>query len=402
MHPFFPRLYRLTPLLLAVLALSFPSSFAVAAPFRRLEIPSQGAYTGAYVDFGDGEDGVTIEALEKFQNLTAKPMAIVAFGSFWARQEFPTAQVELIRSYGAVPLLFWSPWDAPFDQNRGPDRFSLNAIIEGKWDAYIDKWADAAAKVPEQFFVSFACEMNGTWFPWSGWYYGKGPRDPGHATKPHDEKQARQLKAAGLIGQQTDAAWFGEGDFKDPSTWRGPETFKRAWRHVVDRTRARGATNILWVFQPNNYSDPPGFMVWNQAASYYPGPEYVDWLALSVYGKQTGGTQGDKWCPFKPLLDWPYQEMCRLDPSKPVMLAEWGVMESRVPREDKGAWIAGAFQDMSTRYPRLKAAVFWHERWENADGSYSNLRVNSSRGSLKAYREGVANPFWIGRPVWKP
>jgi hypothetical protein len=51
-------------------------------------------------------------------------------------------------------------------------------------------------------------------------------------------------------------------------------------------------------------------------------------------------------------------------------------------------------------YPRLKAAVFWHERWQNADGSYSNLRVNSSPGSLKAYREGVADPFWLGRPEW--
>jgi hypothetical protein len=55
---------------------------------------------------------------------------------------------------------------------------------------------------------------------------------------------------------------------------------------------------------------------------------------------------------------------------------------------------------MSRSHPRLKAAVFWHERWQNNDGSYSNLRVNSSIGSLKAYREGVSSPFWIGRPLW--
>jgi hypothetical protein len=53
------------------------------------------------------------------------------------------------------------------------------------------------------------------------------------------------------------------------------------------------------------------------------------------------------------------------------------------------------------KYPRLKAAIFWHERWQNDDGSYSNLRVNSSRASLQAYRDGLANPFWIGRPIWK-
>lgn len=45
----------------------------------------------------------------------------------------------------------------------------------------------------------------------------------------------------------------------------------------------------------------------------------------------------------------------------------------------------------TAKYPRLKAAVFWHERWQNrADevdesakenaGKYSDLRVNSSPG----------------------
>ena len=56
-----------------------------------------------------------------------------------------------------------------------------------------------------------------------------------------------------------------------------------------------------------------------------------------------------------------------------------------------------ALELFRTRYPRIKAAVYWHERWQNADQSYSNLRVNSSVESLKAYREGVASPNWIGR-----
>src|SRR5205809_369613 len=52
-----------------------------------------------------------------------------------------------------------------------------------------------------------------------------------------------------------------------------------------------------------------------------------------------------------------------------------------------------------TRYPRVKAAVYWHERWQNADGSYSNLRVNSSVESLNAYRAGAANPDWLGNLI---
>ena len=395
---------RLLPIVPASLLLAALADAPAARAYEKLTVPQTGAYTGAYCDFGDGEDHVTLEALENFQELTGKPLSIVGMGSFWARQSFPTEQISIIRAYGAVPLLYWSPWDSPFEQKRGPDRFSLTEILAGKWDAYIDRWADEAAKVPGQFFVSFACEMNGTWFPWSGWFYGKGPRDPKPANQSvGDRKTTRQLKAAGLIQTETDVGWFGPGDFKDPSTWQGPETFKKAWRYVVDRVRARGATNVLWVFQPNNYSDPPGFITWNQMAAYYPGSKYVDWLALSVYGKQTAGTEDDKWCPFRPLLEWPYRQLCAIDPDKPVMLAEWGVMESHAPGENKGAWIAEAFREMSnaTKYPRLKAAIFWHERWQNSDDTYSNLRVNSSKASLQAYRAGVASPFWIGRPVWE-
>ena len=393
----FPIPFRFFPLL--IIAAMAPLEAIASNLAVRLEVPQHGAYTGAYCDFDEGEDHVTLEALEKFQELTGKPLAIVAFGSFWARGKFPVEQVNLVRAYGAVPLLFWSPWDAPFDQKRGPDRFSLTEILAGKWDAYIDSWADEAAKVPSQFFVSFACEMNGTWFPWSGWFYGKGPRDPA----PPGKKAITSGAIAKITGADDapDSSWFGKGDFKDPSTWEGPETYKKSWRYVVDRVRARGATNVLWVFQPNNYSDPPGYISWNQPAAYYPGSNYVDWLGLSVYGKQTASKEDDQWCAFPKLLAWPYAEMCMLDPDKPIMLAEWGVAESHVPGEDKGEWIKEAFDTMVGRdYPRLKAIVFWHERWQNEDDSYSNLRVNSSKGSLQAYREGVANPFWLGRPLW--
>ena len=46
-------------------------------------------------------------------------------------------------------------------------------------------------------------------------------------------------------------------------------------------------------------------------------------------------------------------------------------------------------------------AIYWHERWQNEDTSYSNLRVNSSPESLQAYRQCIAHPYWIDRPIWK-
>ncbi|HVD96425.1 MAG TPA: hypothetical protein VNE84_09865, partial [Candidatus Limnocylindria bacterium] len=62
----------------------------------------------------------------------------------------------------------------------------------------------------------------------------------------------------------------------------------------------------------------------------------------------------------------------------------------------KPEWIKQALELFRTRYPRVKAALYWHERWQNADGSYSNLRVNSSVESLRAYQKGIADPDWLG------
>jgi len=310
-------------------------------------IPEHGAYTGAFMDFGDEEDDVSLETIEDFEQMVGKHQAIIASSSYWGEQSFPTANLNVIWRHGSLPLVFWSPWDKPYAQNRGPDRFSLFEIINGKWDAYIDKWGDAARAFGHPIIVAFGVEMNGDWFPWSGIYYGGD-------------------------------AWIEDGE-----TWEGPEHFKAAYRHVVDRVRARGATNIKWMFHTNNYSYP--LDTWNFAPAYYPGPDYVDWLGLSVYGQQFKDEPNPG---IGSLVDWPYQEMCGLDPKKPIMIAEWATGE--FPHSIEGLRL------FRTRYPRIKAAVYWHERWQNPNQSYSNLRVNSSVESLNAYREGVAHPDWLG------
>ena len=128
------------------------------------------------------------------------------------------------------------------------------------------------------------------------------------------------------------------------------------------------------------------------------GPsDYVDWLGLSVYGKIN---KAEGWADFVEMMDQPYREITRLDADKPVFLAEWGVGE--FPPGDKAGFITTVFDRVPVHYPRVRLAVFWHERWENSDGSYSNLRVNSSPEALAAYRKGVAAPYWIDRPLFAP
>jgi hypothetical protein len=323
-----------------------------------LAVPEQGAYTGAYIDFGETEDDVTLEHIEAFEKAVGKHQAIIASSSYWGEQTFPLHNLEVIIRYDAVPLIYWSPWDKPYVQEQGPDRFSLDAIVAGKWDAYIDSWVNQAKTFGRPFFVAWGLEMNGTWFPWSGSFYGGG-------------------------------AQLSKG------VYAGPDLYKRAYRHIVDRARGVGAKNIIWVFHVQNYSYPQD--IWNQPKEYYPGDNYVDWLAMSTYGKQF---RRDRWISASDAMTYAYDDLCAVNSNKPVMLAEWGIGEFPTAG-DKAQWITDAFQIMKTRFRRLKAAVFWSERWENDDGTYSDLRVTSSAQALRAYRLGISELFWLSRPIYQ-
>jgi beta-mannanase len=345
--------------------LSFPIIVQAAGQpeeVQSLVIPEKGAYTGAYVDFGDGEDDVTLEAIEKFEKKVGKHQAIIACGNFWGEQKFGLKNAQIITRYGAIPLIFWSPWDKPYNESMLPSRFNLYNILNGTWDTYIDKWADDARDFGKPLLVAWGIEMNGTWFPWSGYYYGGGQKDIVHYSPE----------------------------------FVGPMIYKQAYRYVVDRVRARGVKNIQWVFHVNNHSFPTAN--WNRYASYYPGANYVDWLGLSVYGKLSKFMD---WSAFYDVFHSAYEEILKIDPSKPVMVAEWGVGEYPAVG-NKAEWIKKAFSDYQEHFSKIKAAVFWHERWQNSDESYSNLRVDSSPEALAAYRLGVRDPYWVSHPRFQP
>ena len=181
-----------------------------------------------------------------------------------------------------------------------------------------------------------------------------------------------------------------------PNEWEGPELFKRAYRYVVDRVRARGARNIQWMFQTNNYSFPMD--TWNFAPAYYPGSDYVDWLGLSVYGQQFND---EPWADFLALVDWPYQEIAQLDPKKPIMIAEWATGE--FPNSgDKAKWIREAFAVMRTKLPAgesgsLLARTLAKPRPELQQSAHQFV-ARSARRLPKA----VADPYWLGDLILRP
>src|SRR5437762_10728956 len=97
-------------------------------------IPEHGAYTGAFMDFGDEEDDVSLEVIEDFEQMVGKHQAIIASSSYWGEQNFPIDNLNVIWRHCSLPLVFWSPWDKPYEESRWPDKFSLAEILAGKWD----------------------------------------------------------------------------------------------------------------------------------------------------------------------------------------------------------------------------------------------------------------------------
>ena len=66
-------------------------------------------------------------------------------------------------------------------------------------------------------------------------------------------------------------------EFDLPANQYEPGPYKLAFRYIVDRIRAQGVTNVAFVW--HSYANLPRYP-WDD---WYPGDEYVDWFAVSVF-----------------------------------------------------------------------------------------------------------------------
>ncbi len=68
---------------------------------------------------------------------------------------------------------------------------------------------------------------------------------------------------------------------------------------------------------------------------------------------------------------------------------------------NKPKWISEALRSITSgRYPQVKAISYWHEKWKNEDGIYSDLRLNSSNEAAKAYRDGTKHSTFVTTPEY--
>jgi len=276
---------------------------ASADRLRRPDLVLLGAYDSGIPRTLDG-----VLALEA--SLHA-PLPLVQVYSAWGdkpEQQFPVELLTAIKGLGSIPVVTWEPWLTDFESVRHPgialrdarDRHGLTAVARGDYDFYIDTWAAEAARFRTPLFVRFAHEMNDPYrYPWG----------PQNNTK---------------------------------------EEFIAAWRHVVDRFRRAGATNVIWVWSPH-----VAYEYWDL---YYPGAEYVDWVATGVlnFGPIA---QWSRWWTFAEIFGSKYPRLASF--GKPIMIAELG---SLAVGGDRAAWYTEAIDSIPRAHPAVHAVLFFHAR----------------------------------------
>jgi hypothetical protein len=316
-------------------------------PSSSLPVPDASASVamGAYIS-GAPWDPTKIDA---FTALVGATPRVVMWYQDWEHpgvREFDPVKMNAVVSRGATPLVTWDPWDDSGTANQ--PAYALRTIGAGAYDTYIRQWAQAAAAWRQRFYLRFAPEMNGFWFPW----------------------------AVGVNGNTS-------GDFI------------AAWRHIVDIFRQEGATNAMWVWCPNVTGAPQA-----DFAPLYPGNSYVDWVALDGYnwGQSQPGDPYKHWIELTDLFGPSYDALAALT-RKPIMIAE---VASTEIGGDKAAWIThGLLTALPVRFPRIRMVIWFDENKE------TDWRVDSSAASLASYRAVIrslhdAAQAPAPRPVARP
>ena len=147
-------------------------------------------------------------------------------------------------------------------------------------------------------------------------------------------------------------------EFDGPHNQFLPDEYISAYKHVVDLMRSEGVTNVAYVWHSYASTTYRGFPV----TDWYPGDEYVDWVAISVffqpYEDISNHTETNQ------VLDWARER------KKPVMIAEANPVLG-IDRRGTRSWETWFENFFSFCYEKnIKAICFINENWNrlNIDG----------------------------------
>ena len=192
------------------------------------------------------------------------------------------------------------------------------------------------------------------------------------------------------IGYEFDGAWnHGYAD---------ADLYKAAYRHIVDGLRREGASNIEYVLQAGAAGvDEIIDRRHEDIANWYPGDDYVDWLALSWFMNPDERSIVDtgEFIPMSPgeLSD----EVLRLarDRGKPVMIAEASPqamdLNEKFTANHSPLWDGESASNRQT----MSDDEIW-DYW------FAPLFAYMNDNSDVIYALAYINADWDSQPMWGP
>jgi hypothetical protein len=324
--------------------------------------PAGNLYHGVYPGGVTGEeDDLTLADVQAYEGAAGKHAAWIYFSDNWYHgRAFPTETATWIRTHGSIPYVRLM-LRSTAEQGRGDSLYTLKNILSGMFDNDLRAWCDGARGFGTRLIVEYGVEVNGQWFPWNGRWNGGG------ATR----------------------------GYGDPNQPNGPERFRDAYRHIIQTCRDEGAENITWVFHVNDGDWPSAS--WNRFENYYPGDDYIDWLAVSVYGAQT--PLDHYWDVFRESMDVAYPRLVSLSAAKPIIVAEFGVTANN-PLGSQSQWAQDALTDITAfRWPHVIAFSWWNEWWQNDDNPAhdTDMRLQTNPPLADVFMNLVGNnPMILG------
>jgi len=214
---------------------------------------------------------------------------------------FPAVFADYVAALGATPMITWQPQATPLpgQSPAAQTDFSLAQILTGRYDTFIQGWADQARTFGQVVYIRLMHEMNGRWYPWG----------------------------AGVNGNT-------------------PQLYVAAWQHIVTLFAGESATNVRFVWCAS-----AGARL--AAAPYYPGDAWASWIALDGYNRAA------TWRSFTQVLAARYAEITAVS-TLPVMIAETASIENPLDPAGKATWITSAFlQEIPSSFPRIRAALYF-------------------------------------------
>lgn len=284
----------------------------------------QNEASGSHAYFDNFVFPSNISTLTTFTNDAGRKPSIVMVFQAWgdAGKNFLTGSMNFITAFGAIPMVTWEPWVSGGVVTQ--PTYSLANIIAGNFDTYITSFATSAATWGKPFYLRFAHEMNGNWYPWS---------------------------------EQVNGNSSGQ--------------YVTAWRHIHALFVAAGATNVIWVWAPNTeYSGSTAL------SELYPGDNYVDWIGMDGYNWGTSQTWSS-WQSFSQVFNQTYTTILNVTSTKPLMIAEMSSSESGGSKAD---WITSVFPGEISKFPRIQAFIWFNQT------TGSDWRIESSNSAITAFK----------------